>query len=151
MAKRRTHFRVKPGAAPGTISVDPHAQRPKIGVTAYGPDGLVEESVDEASRLSGYLERWPVVWVNVVGLGDAETLHTLAEHFGLHRLALEDVVNVGQRAKVDPYDEHLFIVMRMLTQESLGRDEQISMFLGKRSVLTFQERDGDCFDPVSTA
>jgi magnesium transporter len=148
VTKRRAHFRVEPGAAPGTLSVDPHAQRPEIGVTAYGPEGLVEERVEDVAQLAGYLERWPVVWVNVDGLGDAEMLQELAAQFELHRLSLEDVVNVGQRAKVEPYDDHLFVVMRMVTSETREHHEQISMFLGKRFVLTFQERAGDCFDPV---
>jgi len=65
----------------------------------------------------------------------------------MHRLALEDVVNLGQRAKLEIYEDHVFIVMRIpaIPPET---SEQISAFLGEGYVLTFQERPGDCFEPV---
>jgi hypothetical protein len=47
------------------------------------------------------------------GLGDAKAIKKLGQIFGLHSLALENVVNVHQRAKVESYDEHLFIVASM--------------------------------------
>ncbi len=91
-----------------------------------------------------------VTWINVDGLGDTNTIRQIGELFGLHSLALEDVINVHQRAKVEPYSDHLFIVTRLiaLTAPEHLESEQISIFLGKNYVLTFQQRPGDCFDPV---
>jgi magnesium transporter len=85
----------------------------------------------------------------VDGLGNTNTIKQIGELFGFHPLALEDVINVHQRAKVEPYGEHLFIVTRLvaLTAEHL-ESEQISIFLGKDFVVTFQQHTGDCFDPV---
>jgi magnesium transporter len=144
--------RTPPGAAPGTIAVDPEAPRSYIRALAYGPEGAVEQEVTDPGQLAGVIaklrEAWPVVWVNVDGLGDAATIQAFGEIFGLHRLSLEDVVNVHQRAKAELYDEYYFIVARMAeTGERFGT-EQLSIFLGKNYVLTFQERRGDCFDPV---
>ena len=65
-------------------------------------------------------------------------------------MSLEDVVNVHQRAKVEPYGRYHFIVGRMvnnLGDEDLST-EQLSIFLGRNYVLTFQEQPGDCFDAV---
>jgi magnesium transporter len=140
--------RVQPGAAPGTLNVDSSSPRPAIRVVAYSPDHCVEEDVPDPGALQPYFDRWPVVWVNVDGLGDAEVLQSLARQFQLHRLAIEDVVNLPQRAKAEPYDEHLFVILRMPTGGEAAATEQVSMFLGERFVLTFQERGGDCFDPV---
>jgi magnesium transporter len=109
---------------------------------------MEEVSIHETKDIRPFLEKWPVTWVNVEGLGDVETLRELGELFGLHRLSLEDVVNVHQRAKVDEYPDHQFIVARMPdTGDSLGT-EQVSFFLGERFLLTFQEKSGDCFDPI---
>jgi magnesium transporter len=145
---RHRRRRTKPGSSPGTITVDPDAPRPSIRVVAYGPEGCREEPVVDPGRLREWLGRWPVVWVNVDGLGDAQVIERLAEVFGLHRLALEDVVNIGQRAKTESFDEHLFVIMRMAEPAAHGRSDQLSLFLGKNYVLTFQERAGDCFEPV---
>jgi magnesium transporter len=141
--------RTPPGATPGTIEIDPAAPVPVITVMAFGPDGFVEERVEGPHCLPAFLQRWPVTWINVEGLGDKVVLQQLATMFELHRLALEDVVNVHQRPKVDQYPEHLFFVARMVYQNELIETEQLSMFLGENYVLTFQERQGgDCFAPV---
>jgi magnesium transporter len=63
-------------------------------------------------------------------------------------LALEDVVNVHQRAKVEDYDDHLFVVVRMVDPTNTHETEQFAMFVGTDFVLTFQERPGDCFGMV---
>ena len=96
-----------------------------------------------------------MTWINVEGLGDAGTIEQFGELFGLHRLALEDTVNVHQRAKVEDYGEVLFIVLRMVYCAAKNGDrcgtEQLSMFLGPNWLLTFQEgQPGDSFDRVRT-
>jgi magnesium transporter len=68
--------------------------------------------------------------------------------FQIHILALEDVVNVHQRAKVEPYENLLYVVVRVPNDDSNHPTEQISLFLGRNFVLTFQEFPGDCFDPI---
>jgi magnesium transporter len=152
-SRRRRHLngierRTAPGAPPGSLVVDPQAPLPVIRVIAYGPDTVHEELVEDVSRIHNYLGRYPVTWVNVDGLGDASVVRRLGEIFTVHRLALEDVINVHQRAKVDQYAKHLFIVGRMVGMGDRVETEQLSLFLGKDYVLTFQERVGDSFDPV---
>ena len=146
--KHTTPIRRVPGAAPGTLSVNPSWPRPKIRVIAYGPDDFVEQDVSDPAELPALLARWPVTWIDVVGLGDAETIGRLGETFDLHRLALEDVVNVDQRAKVEEFEGVLFLVGRMASWPDPAVTEQLSLFCGSNFVLTFQERDGDCFEGI---
>lgn len=139
-------------AAAGTIAVDPHAKPPVVQVITYGPTEFHEERIDDLSRLHDHVGHLPVTWVNVDGLGDAETLHRLGEMFHLHPLALEDVVHSHQRAKVEEYGERLFIVARMVSVHPYLESEQISFFLGPKFVLSFQENvAGDSLDPVRNA
>ena len=152
-SKRRKYVsgierRTSPGAPPGSLVVDPQAPLPIIRVIAYGSEAVHEELVEDVSRIGSYLGRQPVTWVNVDGLGDAAVIRKLGEIFGIHRLALEDIINSHQRAKVDQYDNHLFVVGRMVEMADHVETEQLSLFLGKSYVLTFQERVGDAFDPV---
>jgi magnesium transporter len=140
--------RTLPGAAPGTIAVDPQAPAPVVSVLAYGPDDYIEEAVEDLAVLPDYLERWPVCWVNVCGLGDAATLEDLGRIFDLHPLVLEDIVNVHQRPKVEDYEGQLFVVTRMVYLAERLETEQLSIVLGSRFVVTFQERQGDILDPL---
>jgi magnesium transporter len=136
-------------APPGTLTIDPSWPRPTIRVIAYGTDHVIDEHVESPERLHDFLHKHPVTWVMVDGLGDAEIIKAIGEVFGLHRLALEDVVHIRQRPKVDEFEQHLYIVARMIDVESghLGT-EQLSMFLGSDYVLAFQERPGDCLDAI---
>lgn len=136
------------GAPPGTVIVDPAAPRSIVQVLAYGPHGYEETTDLSPARLRELWERFPVVWINVDGLGDVATIECLGESFHLHRLALEDVVHTHQRAKVDQYGETLFIAARMIDAQQPDSTEQLGVFLGKNFLITFQERPGDCFEPV---
>jgi len=134
------------GSAPGALSIDPSWPKPTLNVMAYGPDEYREDEI-QVDQITQYLGSWPVVWINVDGLGDESVLRRLAEIFNLHRLALEDVVNLGQRAKVEGYDEDLFVVVRSPGGPA-GMAEQVTFLVAPGFVLSFQERAGDSFDGV---
>ncbi|MCC6746752.1 MAG: magnesium/cobalt transporter CorA [Deltaproteobacteria bacterium] len=142
------HRRVPPGSPPGTLAPDPEASRPEIRVFAYGPERLLEQVLTDPAELGAILAAWPMVWVDVDGLGDAHVISEIGKVFGLHPLAIEDVISGHQRAKVEPYGEHFFVVARMAMYEEALYTEQVSLFLGQNFVVTFQEIPGDCLEPV---
>jgi magnesium transporter len=104
--------------------------------------------VEDLGAIREIRERFPVVWVNVNGLGDADVARGIGDLFGLHTLALEDVLNVHQRPKVEEYDRELFLVTRMPRTGISTDTEQVSLFLGDGFLVTFQEEPGDCLGPV---
>ncbi len=140
--------RTQPGAPPGSVVVDPQAPKPAISLIAYGPGAVHQEHIADPAAIRQFLDQYPVLWVNVDGLGDAGVINFLGQIFGIHSLALEDVVNTHQRAKVEIYSNHLFIVGRMIEGGEGLQTDQLSLFLGKNYVVTFQELAGDSFDPV---
>lgn len=137
-----------PGSAPGTLIVDPAASKTKIRVVAYDADKVIERDVEDAGSLRAFLSQWPVTWIQVTGLGDLSVITQLGELFGLHRLALEDVINVHQRPKVEQYKDYCYIVVRTVGDAEGFATEQVSIFLGKNFVLSFQECASACFDPI---
>jgi magnesium transporter len=147
--KPRIRRRVPPGTRPGTVVIEPGAHATTVRVMAYDKDGVFEREIDDAAaQIPLLLEKWPVVWVDIVGLGTEATLRAVAQVFHVHPLALEDVVQVHQRAKVEPYEQNLFCVLRIPDRASERLTEQFSLFLGRNFVVTFQERPGDDFDLV---
>jgi len=121
------------------------------------PEALPEADADSARHAGGFPPGDPghrsdargVTWIDVTGLHDVELVAALGRHFGLHPLALEDVVNTGQRPKVEDYEGYLFLILRHFhDQEGELLPEQISLFAMPGVVLTFQEVPGDAFEPV---
>lgn len=152
---RQSHIRrrTEPGASPGSVVVDPAARQPDIHVMVFGAGQFQEHRNIKLDQLPALLSNSSNIWIEVDGLGNAGLIERIGEMFHLHRLALEDVVNSHQRAKVEPYGEFLFLVARMPKYESphaIDRcaTEQLSMFLKHNLLITFQEKDDDCLEPV---
>jgi len=159
-APRSTRFGKRfsrPGTAPGTLTAPTEklVEQVTISIVAYDQERVVERqvaSLSEALAVRDGFTGKAVLWLDVVGLHDIALLQEIGERFGLHPLALEDVLNTGQRPKAEDYDDHHFVVMRLfhVLEEANGtlEGEQISIFLGEGFVLTFQEIHGDVFEPV---
>ena len=144
----RSKRRSRPGASPGTIAVHEDALPSRIDVIAFGADAVDTHDdigLEEIEELRG---KRPVIWINVTGLGSEDVIRGLGTLFGLHDLALEDVVNIHQRAKVEDYDQTVFIVATMPIPGPHPKNEQLSMFLGADFLITFQQTAGDCFEAV---
>ncbi|HKJ93111.1 MAG TPA: magnesium/cobalt transporter CorA [Longimicrobiales bacterium] len=137
------------GAAPGTLMSHPQAPAPVIRVMGWDGDRFDDRKVEDVADLGALRDAFATLWVNIDGVGRADVVEQVGDLFGLHRLALEDVMNVHQRAKVEEYPTHLYVVARMAHVNGERLDtEQVSLFLGEGFVVTFQEREGDSFDPV---
>ncbi len=89
-----------------------------------------------------------VNWINVDGLSDPSIIEKLQAHFSFHALTLEDVVD-DQRPKAEEYDDYLFFTLKMLYRIDGSQIdyEQISFILGTNYLISFQEKEGDLFDP----
>jgi len=138
------------GAPPGTLVIAPNAPPPRLRVMSYREDVLEEAEISTPAELPGMLARNRVTWLDVQGLGDEALIRQLGEFFQVHRLALEDVVNVPQRPKAELYAHQYLYITRMTTMrsETEFETEQVSILLGENYVLSVQERYGDVFDPV---
>ena len=148
---RKRRASTQPGAMPGTLRLPEDSIRPRIKVFRYGPETLSEEddvSFKRVRELAASTESG-VLWLDIVGLGEIELIRDLGELFGLHRLALEDTLNLHQRPKIDDYEGHAYLAAHMF-RESGGtlEHEQLSLFVREGLVLSFQQRPGDPFDLV---
>jgi magnesium transporter len=112
----------------------------------------VERTVDRVEELPVPNGDGRVYWIEMNGLGDVAALRALGERYQLHPLALEDVLNIGQRPKAEVFDRYVFIIGQMLYNgddhgELLG--EQVSIFFSENVLISIQEdQDRDVFEPV---
>ncbi|MEQ9411718.1 MAG: magnesium/cobalt transporter CorA [Fuerstiella sp.] len=140
--------RRRPGAVPGEFVSDPTALPVRIRVIQYDADDFEEVEIRTVDEVRKYAERSSVTWVNVDGIRDTEIISAIGKMFGIHRLVLEDIVSPHQRAKVEDYGDQLFIVARMPEVRGGFDTEQLGIVLCDHVVVTFQERTGDCLEPV---
>lgn len=142
-----------PGTAPATLLPRAEASSgpPAISLIQYDANSIEEVELDTFEELVEKFDPSKVNWINIDGLGDVDLLRKVGDRFGIHPLALEDVLNTSQRPKVEPYEDNIFIVSEMVYFDSDGKltFEQISLFLGANFLLTFQEEHGrDAFEGV---
>jgi magnesium transporter len=122
-----------------------------IRVIDYDDHHLTDQARVDIQDTLYYKTSESVTWININGLHDVDTIGRIGKVFDLHPLVMEDVLNTGQRPKIDDYDDYLFIVLKMIRfdrQTGMVRNEQLSLVVGERFILTFQERPGDVFEPV---
>ncbi|MBI5595521.1 MAG: magnesium/cobalt transporter CorA [Elusimicrobia bacterium] len=157
-------FRKEIGAVPG-ITVEELAKLPsspegvRITCIDYSAAQVQAREVKDLPAFLGeHRPSWTTVrWINIDGLGDMRVIEALAKKYQLHPLAVEDLIHRPQRPKVDAYgggegelQARLFVIARMLRSQEGGLlDEQVSIFLGHSTVITFQEYDdGDVWDAI---
>jgi magnesium transporter len=140
-----------PGTAPGTLVPTRPVEHGTLSlyVIDYTDELLFEEQLDTAEACTPYLSRDSKTWIQVNGIPDPDTLRTLGRQFDLQDLALEDVLNSGQRPKLDVYDGQLFLVLS-LPQFVDGHLQvaQISIFAGEKYVIVFNPLQVDPFEPI---
>ena len=141
------------GKVPGDLIFigDQKVAEATIRVIDYDQEQLSDQTLKDIKDGLTYKETATVTWINVNGLHDTKLIRELGEGFGLHALVLEDIVNTGERPRMEEYDNYLFFVLKMMRfDDKTGKvqSEQLSMILGKTFVLTFQEQPGDVFEPV---
>lgn len=106
--------------------------------------------------LSNHRPAWAKVrWINLAGVRQPGIVENFAEKYQLHPLAIEDVVQGIQRPKVEDYPSsldapgRLFIVARMVYRRNDElHSEQVSIFLGRTTLLTFQTTSNTVFESI---
>jgi magnesium transporter len=137
-----------PSVAPGTLRAQPDAEVTRVRVWTYGPDGLDEDVELSPEAIERYRRDELVIWVSVVGSSDPAVFRELGQWFGIHPLALEDLISVHQRPKADDYDDHGLIVLRAPSVGQRLELQQIGIVLGHCFVISVQQHDGHWFEPI---
>jgi len=92
-----------------------------------------------------------ITWLDVDALHNADVVQGIGKHYGLHPLLIEDILHTDQRPKFDAYEGYIAVVTRMYyldaTQDHI-RSEQVTFVLGTNYLLSFQEEEGDVFEPI---
>lgn len=150
--KRTEDYKKHIGQIPGTLIYTGKKSDKNFHVECfdYTKDNIEESILLNIEDAVNYKLTDSVTWINVNGLKHTDQIENIGSQYDLHPLVLEDIVNTTQRPKIDEYEGYLFIVLKMLYYDENENIviEQVSFVLGKNYVITFQESEGDVFDPI---
>jgi magnesium transporter len=142
----------KTGLEPGTLIYigEKKVEKVKIRVVVYNSEKFVEKELNSIDELLPFKDQPGTnLWLNVDGLDQTEVIEQIGRCFDIHPLTLEDVLNTGQRPKMEDYESYVYTVLKMMLLDK-EKDEividQISIIFGFNYILSFQEREVDVLD-----
>jgi len=143
----------KVGLPPGTMVHigEKKSDEVKITIMDYDEARLEEKEAKTVEECLPFKEIPTVTWINIDGIHEMEIIERIGKGFSLHHLLMEDLVNTEQRPKMEDFDDYVFVVLKMLSYDEKENEievEQISLVLGTNIVISFQEREGDVFNPI---
>jgi magnesium transporter len=127
------------------------SEKIKLSVISYDEVNFQEQEVDAVEKAVAFRKKGSVMWLNVDGVHKPEIIEQVGRSFGVHPLVLEDIADTGQRPKMEDFDDYIFVTLKMFRfgkKEKEIKTEQISLVLGNGFVVSFQEAEGDVFDPI---
>lgn len=143
----------KIGLPPGSLIHIGKRRADKVTLTLYRYDSnhFEESKINIIEDFVTPKDKDKINWLNIDGLHDTNTIKKIGESYNLHPLLLEDILNTKHRPKVELFNDYIFITFKMLGYDKNRikiNYEQVSIVLGKNYVLSFQEKQGDIFDPI---
>ncbi len=153
MKKSENKISRKIGSIPGTlIHIGKKGKgNVKVSSICYNESHLEEKVFDANEAEFDANSNNQVKWINVDGIHQVNTIDQIGQAYHLHPLLLEDVLNTYHRPKVESFDKYLLFTLKMLGIDAVGKhiiSEQVSFVLGKNYLISFQEREGDLFEPI---
>lgn len=135
-------------APPGTIEAPEDAKPSVATLYRYDESRFDSEQLKNVDRLETLSAAKHALWIHFKGVGDVELLKAIAKRYKLHRLIVEDMVNLHQRPKSESYDSQVFLVLKVpRTLPGLGL-EQVSLFFDGDVLISIFEDNADCIAPI---
>jgi magnesium transporter len=142
----------KAGKPPGSLVYTGNKTvTPKMTLISYDSEHYTEKSSEKFEDLLPLINPDQSCWIDVEGLSNVDLIAQISSHFDLHRLTVEDILNVEQRAKIDEFEKYLFVSLKMLSWDTKQRQfkiEQLSIILGQNFLLTFTETPTLLFETI---
>ncbi|KPJ64468.1 MAG: magnesium transporter [Syntrophobacter sp. DG_60] len=143
----------KIGLPPGALIYigEKKVEKAKITIIDYDEAQFHEKEAKTIEECFPFKDKPTVTWINIDGIHEVEIIEKLGKHFNIHPLILEDIVHTGQRPKMEDFGDYIFVVLKMLyynEKDDEIKAEQVSLILGLNFVISFQETEGDVFNPI---
>jgi len=144
----------------------------ELSILTYDTASAELINLSDIDELSKYQNDSKILWINISGLKNIDSIKTLGKLYNIHPLTVEDILNTEQQPKVEIFDDYRFLSIKTIQREKkfhhsqnkrknlflfLKKEEekideflidQVSIIIMKNTLITFQEIPGDSFDGV---
>lgn len=137
----------KIGTPPGTPMFTGEMTLANTAMTIIRYNDDIIEKIEDIGSLDWKNDTAHCNWLDIRGVNDTIFVEQIGHKFNIHPLAMEDILDVDQRPKMDEYDEGIFMTLVALKLDHdtfILKKEQITLFFGKNFLISFQE-DADDF------
>lgn len=148
----KSRFKAK-GAAPGSLIFMGHQKMESISIRLfnYNEKETIEKEFDNIEDALKSVDSKETIWLNIDGIHDTDVIKKVGEHFKVSNIALENILNTGQRSKYFEDKNSITVITKAIYYDSKNDTisvEQISFILLNNILISFQEKIGDHFEPV---
>ncbi len=129
----------------------PKIDRVGMRIIDYTNDSHKESNINKIEEVLPFINQDSVTWLNIDGLHDTAVMKDISKLLNFELLMLADAMNTIARPTVTEYDTGLFISIKMLRQDPVSdmiHSENLSLILNEHLLISFQELEGDVFEPV---
>ncbi|MDR1838500.1 MAG: magnesium/cobalt transporter CorA [Treponema sp.] len=146
-----------------------------LSIITYDAVSAEKKKLSNIDELTLYKDSKKILWINISGLKDIDSIKRLGQMYGIHPLNIEDILNTEQQPKIETFDEYRFLSAKTIKREKKTNDEQenrkkfsaffsmkieknkepdsylidqISIIIMENVLFTFQETHGDSFDAI---
>ncbi|PKP54105.1 MAG: magnesium and cobalt transport protein CorA [Bacteroidetes bacterium HGW-Bacteroidetes-1] len=125
-------------------------EKTRIDVIEYNATSLIEKNQLGIKEASAYIDTSEPTWLRVTGLQDTQLIGDLGKAYGLHPLLIEDILNTGQRPKVELMKDYVFFTTKTLeiSPDNGVISDQVSLILRKNLIISFHESDLEFLAPL---
>jgi magnesium transporter len=123
----------------------------KIKGIRYSETEFEEVGIPDNTVLPPLQDKGGILWLQVDGVHQTEKISALGEYFALHSLTLEDILNTGQRPKIEDFDKYLFLVGKILSFDEATatvQEKHFCLVLMEHVIISFQEAGVNIFSAL---
>jgi len=149
---KKTSKYISAGHPPDSIVFigDKKMDKPEMVLYKLG-NGFQSENIESVSMLKKEIDTGNIHWLHCNGVSDVDMLKELGNLYKIHPLILADIANTEHSPKIEFLGEQIFLEIRAISyneQSSEIDSEQVSFILGGNYLLSFLEKDNNCFKSI---
>ncbi|MCL2185570.1 MAG: magnesium/cobalt transporter CorA [Treponema sp.] len=125
------------------------ASEMKLSFINYDSESVYTKDVSSIDEVIKLRDDSKMLWINVSGLKDTDSIKRLGELLEIHPLTIEDILQTEQQAKMEVFENYRFLLVKTIMRKQntfyRSNSEKKKFFLpfGKKKDFAFEDKGTD--------